>query len=171
MENMLSWAASQMQGYKPILRQQNLFQAINVVIENIKNQAELKGIEINNQISETSTALVDTDMLSLIVRNLLANAIKFSPKNGKIIVTALEENNAIKVAIKDNGKGIPLEKLQQINDPKNQLIESSTGTQNEKGTGMGLMLSKTFAKLINGQLTAQSAENEGSVFTLELQKG
>ena len=171
MENMLSWAASQMQGYKPILQSQNLFQPINVVIENIRNQADLKGIVINNRISETSTALVDTDMLSLIVRNLLANAVKFSPKNGKIEVSAFEENNAIKLTIKDNGKGIRIEKLQQINDPKNQLIESSMGTQNEKGTGMGLMLSKTFAKLINGRLTAQSAENEGSVFTLELQKG
>lgn len=171
MENMLSWAASQMQGYKPILQSQNVFQIVNVVIENIRNQAELKGIVINNRISETSTALVDTDMLSLILRNLLANAIKFSHKNGKIEVSAFEENNAIKLAIKDTGKGISFEKLQQINDPKNQLIESSMGSQNEKGTGMGLMLSKTFAKLINGQLTAQSNENEGSIFTLELQKG
>ncbi|MBP8156697.1 MAG: HAMP domain-containing histidine kinase, partial [Leadbetterella sp.] len=171
MENMLSWAASQMQGYKPILQPQNLFEIINVTIENIRNQAELKGIVINNLISESSTALLDSDMLSLIVRNLLANAIKFSPKNGKIEISAYEQNNAIKVAIKDNGKGMSIEKLQQINDPKNQLIESSMGTQNEKGTGMGLMLSKTFAKLINGRLTAESTENEGSVFTLELQKG
>ncbi|MBP6618986.1 MAG: tetratricopeptide repeat-containing sensor histidine kinase, partial [Leadbetterella sp.] len=171
MENMLSWAASQMQGYKPILQPQNLFEIINMTIENIRNQAELKGIVINNRISETATALVDKDMLSLIVRNLLANAIKFSPKNGKIEISAYEQNNAIKVAIKDNGKGMSIEKLQQINDPKNQLIESSMGTQNEKGTGMGLMLSKTFAKLINGRLTAESTENEGSVFTLELQKG
>jgi signal transduction histidine kinase len=170
MENMLSWAASQMQGYKPILQPQNLFLVINLVIENIRNQAEVKGIVINNRISESSTALVDTDMLSLIVRNLLANAIKFSPKNGKIEVSAFEENNTVKVAIKDNGKGMQTEKLQQINDPKNQLIESSMGTQNEKGTGMGLMLSKTFAKLINGRLTAESTENEGSVFILELQK-
>ena len=170
MENMLSWAASQMQGYKPILQPQNVSQLIHSVIENMKNQANLKGIVINNRISETTTALVDTDMLSLIVRNLLANAIKFSPKNGKIEVSAFEENNVIKVVIKDNGKGIPLEKLQQINDPKNTLIESSVGTQNEKGTGMGLMLSKTFAKLINGRLTAQSTENEGSEFVIELQK-
>ncbi|MCP9756652.1 hypothetical protein EGI26_15915 [Lacihabitans sp. CCS-44] len=170
MENMLSWAASQMQGYKPILQPQNVSQLIHSVIENMRNQANLKGIVINNRISETTTALIDTDMLSLIVRNLLANAIKFNPKNGKIEVSAFEENNVMKIAIKDNGKGIPLEKLQQINDPKNTLIESSVGTQNEKGTGMGLMLSKTFAKLINGRLTAQSTENEGSEFVIELQK-
>jgi signal transduction histidine kinase len=170
MENMLSWAASQMQGYKPNLQTQNIWQITNAEIENIRNQAELKGVEIQNQISQSLVAKVDTDMLGLIIRNLLTNAIKFSAKNSKVELGAKEEKSKISIIVKDYGEGIIAEKLKAINAPFNSLIDSSLGTQNEKGTGLGLMLSKTFASLMNGHLNAQSVINEGSVFTLEIQK-
>jgi signal transduction histidine kinase len=170
MENMLNWAASQMQGYKPNMHNENIHQIVESVLQNTKNQADLKGILIKNDIPISTNALVDSEMLGLIIRNLLANAIKFSKKNGQITMLSNEDSGSVKVSVIDNGRGMNLEKLEQINNQENTLIDSTVGTDKEKGTGMGLMLCKTFAKLINGKLTAQSTENEGSEFVLELKK-
>jgi signal transduction histidine kinase len=109
-------------------------------------------------------------MFALIIRNLVANAIKFSKKNGTVELYDLDENDQVVISVKDSGMGIAADKLSQINTYENALIESTAGTQNEKGTGIGIMLCKTFAKLINGKLIAESQPGNGSEFKLSLPK-
>ena len=170
MENMLNWAASQMQGFSPNMVVIDLFKVSESVLQNMQPLAAAKGIAIINNIHPDTLAKVDTEMLSLIIRNLVANAIKFCKQNGTIELNCKAEKDKILLSVKDDGVGISADKIKQINDPESTLINTTTGTQREKGTGMGLMLCKTFAKLINGKLTAQSTENEGSEFVLELEK-
>lgn len=170
MENMLNWAASQMQGYKPTLVMANLYELTEAVLVNMRQHAALKGILISNNIREETIAEVDTEMFALIIRNLVANAIKFSKKNGTVTLFDLEQNGQMVVAVKDTGTGISEDKLAQINADENTLIESTIGTKNEKGTGIGIMLCKTFAKLINGKLMAQSEPGNGTEFKLTLPK-
>jgi signal transduction histidine kinase len=170
MENMLNWAASQMQGYKPTLVDANIFKLSEDVLINMRQHAALKGITILNTIRKETEASVDTEMFALIIRNLVANAIKFSKKNGTVELYDLDENDQVVISVKDSGMGIAADKLSHINTYENALIESTAGTQNEKGTGIGIMLCKTFAKLINGKLIAESQPGNGSEFKLSLPK-
>ncbi|MEO6305565.1 MAG: ATP-binding protein, partial [Bacteroidia bacterium] len=130
--------------------------------------AARKGIVIQNNIAAATMVNADKDMFALIIRNLLGNAIKYSFKNGVVELNAMEENGQITFSVKDNGGGIADKKLLHINAPTALSIESSMGTDNEKGTGLGLMLCKTFASLMNGKIVAKSEPKKGSEFLLTL---
>ncbi|MBC7586970.1 MAG: tetratricopeptide repeat-containing sensor histidine kinase [Chitinophagaceae bacterium] len=169
MENLLNWAASQMQGFKPMIQPLNLFVLTQDLLKALETQAKLKGIIIQNNIPPQMNAAADKDMLTVIVRNLLGNAIKYS-KDGLIELNAFEEKNKTIISVKDNGAGITEKKLLQINANSTMSIESSAGTQNEKGTGLGLMLCKTFASLMHGSIVAKSTLKKGSEFLLILEQ-
>jgi len=111
----------------------------------------------------------DRNMLNTILRNLFSNAIKFTHREGKILLKALKKNDIIEVAIIDNGIGMD-EKT------KNKLFnisekESSKGTENEEGTGLGLLLCKEFIARHNGQIWVESQKGVGSVFTFTVPAG
>ena len=106
-------------------------------------------------------------MISSIIRNLLSNSIKFTPKNGKIQISCkaikLDNNkDGIEISIKDNGVGISAEKLDKIF--KIGECDSTAGTENEKGTGLGLILCKEFVEKHGGKIWAESRLNQGSDF-------
>lgn len=168
MENLLNWAASQMQGFNPQIKQLQVHDILDDLVKSLEPQAARKGIIIHNNIAAASMAYADKDMFALVIRNLLSNAIKYSFKNGTVELNAREENGQITFSVKDNGGGITNEKLLHINASKAMSIESSMGTENEKGTGLGLMLCKTFASLMNGQIIAKSEPQKGSEFLLTL---
>lgn len=169
MENLLNWAASQMQGFKPMIQPLNLFVLTQDLLKALETQAKLKGIIIQNNIPPQMNAAADKDMLTVIVRNLVGNAIKYS-KDGLIELNAFEEKNKTIISVKDNGAGITEKKLLQINANSTMSIESCAGTQNEKGTGLGLMLCKTFASLMHGSIVAKSTLKKGSEFLLILEQ-
>ncbi len=171
MENLLNWASSQMEGYRPILEKFDVELCARDVINALQITAKQKNIKIENEIKSGTLCLADMNMTSLILRNLISNSIKFTPNNGVIKVAATTTGNEVLVHISDNGIGLSNHQILAFNMPGNQEIgESTLGTNKEKGTGIGLVLCKTFTALMNGSLKVMSKQGEGSVFTLQLPK-
>ena len=108
----------------------------------------------------------DKKMLNSILQNLIANAIKFTHRNGNILISAKEEDKFIKVSVKDTGVGIcqnDIKKLFRVEEH-----HSTTGTENEKGTGLGLSLCKDLIEVQKGKIWVESKIGEGSIFHFTL---
>ncbi|MFC6997957.1 tetratricopeptide repeat-containing sensor histidine kinase [Rufibacter roseus] len=165
MDNLFLWAKSQMEeeGTHPVQVQlQTLAQEnINLLLP----QANNKGIQIINQLSGSAVAFADYEMVKLVFRNLLSNAIKFC-KSGDVIVLASEVHQQMAtISVKDSGVGIPEKDQDKLFKNTNF---SSTGTANEKGTGLGLQLCKDFIELNGGEIWVESKEGQGSDFRFTL---
>jgi len=171
MENLLNWASSQMQGFKPIIEKFDVQLCAQEVVNALHATAVQKNITIVNDIKSGSMCLADMNMTALILRNLLSNSIKFTAKNETIKLSSASVNNKIAIAVSDNGVGLLKNQVDNFNNSGYQEIGKSTlGTNKEKGTGIGLILCQTFTTLMNGSLHVESEENKGSVFTLSLPK-
>lgn len=166
MENLLSWSRSK-QGkmdYNPI----KLFleEEVQKACIFINESMPTKGIEINTQFDDKDKTeiWVDKDILSTILRNLLTNAIKFTEENGTINIHAkTTDTNHIKITIQDTGIGMSEEKVKDLFSIDKS--KSTPGTNNEKGTGLGLILVKEFVELNKGKLSVLSQVNKGTSIT------
>ncbi len=167
LDNLLHWSRLQIQGQStthtarlPIrhITEQN----INL----LRAQANNKAITIENTINEQVAANGDKDQIGIVVRNLISNAIKFTPPNGLIHISALTENNHIAISVKDNGVGMTEVQISKLFVYQSHFSER--GTSGEKGTGLGLLLCKDFIEQNGGQISIISAPGEGSTvrFTL-----
>ncbi|MDF1549187.1 MAG: ATP-binding protein, partial [Bacteroidales bacterium] len=128
-----------------------------------------KNIEIVNDVPEDTEVHADEDTILTIIRNLISNAIKFTPNNGKIICSATKQQinkKMILISITDSGVGISEDKLNDLFTLGKEF--STYGTENEKGTGLGLMLCKELVELNGGKIWAESKQNEGSTFYFSL---
>ena len=122
-----------------------------------------KGIQLINQLQNDIFIIADADMLQLVVRNLINNAIKFTEPGGEIIVSNDIVRNYCRIIVKDTGTGVDIQKQKSIFSMK---ISPGYGTKNEKGFGLGLVLCKEFTELQNGTIAFESAPGAGSVFYL-----
>ncbi|MBE61634.1 MAG: hypothetical protein CMB89_04685 [Flammeovirgaceae bacterium] len=142
LDNLLKWALSQTEGlnYRPSVVQ--LDRLIGEVKE-IFNEA-LKAKEISLNVDKSGEFLVEADynMISTVLRNLLSNAIKFSPMGGQVSLNIFNENDVVKIEVIDSGLGIPDDTVHKLFS--NQTVSSTRGTQDEKGTGLGLLLCREF---------------------------
>jgi len=110
----------------------------------------------------------DYSMVTTIIRNLLSNAIKFSHREGLIKVSAAEISDFITISVKDNGVGMSEEEIESIFRIEN--ISSKNGTDNEKGTGLGLTLCKEIIQAHKGNISIESELGKGSKFTVMFPK-
>ena len=171
MENLLNWASSQMEGFKPIIEPFEIRACAQEVIDSLGDMAAKKDIQINNNLLSGEKCLADVNMTSLILRNLLNNAIKFTNEKGTINLAFKENDHQIFVAIEDNGIGLAQEQIDIFNNASfDENAKTTLGTNKEKGTGIGLMLCRTFTQLMNGSLQVQSQKDKGTTFTLMLPK-
>jgi PAS domain S-box-containing protein len=167
LENLLEWSCSQqgLLGYEPELLM--LRSRIEDEMQPIMETAQSKGIEISLDINEDLVIYADSNMFGSIIRNLSGNAAKFTPKGGKISVSAIiTDDRNIEISIIDSGIGMSpsmLERLFQIDSQINR-----KGTENEPSTGLGLYLCKDFVEKHGGKIWAKSAEEIGSVFYFTL---
>ncbi len=164
LENLLDWSRSQTNRIEFAPAHHNLFYIVEEARGVLADQAVKKEINITNSISPEQIIFADKNMLHTIVRNLISNAIKFTHKTGSIIIEAIENEMVTSISIKDNGIGMN----QEI---QNKLFDISTknnrfGTDNEKGTGLGLLLCKEFIDQHAGCIEIISKENAGSIFTI-----
>lgn len=167
MENLLSWAASQMQGFQPVMERTDIRFIAEKTIDNTAGLAEEKQVHIVNAIPEETIAGIDPDMLQVVLRNLLTNAVKYSHPGGLITFSAGPAGEGyIAITITDNGIGMPEEYVKKINNSHPQMLRSSSGTAREKGTGLGLYLCRVFVSMMKGSLRVESKEGEGTVFRL-----
>jgi two-component system sensor histidine kinase/response regulator len=161
LSNLLHWSKSQMEGLNVHLVEVNLHSALIATLEMEKVHALNKDISLNYYIPQDLTALADIDMLQLVVRNLISNAVKFTPIGGLINVDAQKLAGECKITVLDNGNGIPPDKQAKIFSIKS---EPAYGTSNEKGVGLGLVLCKEFIERQGGRIGFESTTGAGSSF-------
>ena len=165
--NLLEWSRVQrgLIQYKPTSCKLKSKTAESVAV--IMNLANKKNITISNELPEEMVVFADENMLALIIRNLVSNAVKFSRNGGHVVVSAkYVSNNWIEIAVKDGGIGMSqnlLQDLFRIDIKTNRL-----GTEGEYSTGLGLILCKDFIEMHGGVLNVVSEENKGSVFSFTL---
>lgn len=166
LENLLNWSRLQMgrMEFKP--EEANLSALIEESLGVFQAQALNKDILLSSDIADNIILQCDTDMIRTVLRNLVSNAIKFTYPGGRVRIKAIKENGYAVVSVSDTGLGIPesdMVKLFRI-DKK----VSTPGTEDEKGTGLGLLLSKEFLDKHKGIISVESRLNEGSTFTFTL---
>ncbi|QHJ07139.1 sensor histidine kinase [Hymenobacter busanensis] len=166
LDNLLNWAASQMQG--TTVRPEPL--RLDAVVEECRclllGDAERKHIELSNLLTEPTYARADLNMTRLVLRNLLSNAIKFTPSGGTISVGVVRQGDMWCVRVCDSGVGIASEDQFRIFGDLEP--HSTLGTANEKGIGLGLRLCKDFVQRNGGRLTFESVPGQGSTFCFTL---
>lgn len=170
LNNLLNWARAQNPNIKANIGEFDPMPLIRKNIELCAMLAREKEIEITLENSENLAVMADSDQISLVFRNILWNAIKFTPKNGKISINVTGMNSGGKyvarISFTDSGVGMnhsQVEKLFRIDS-----ISTTRGTEGEHGTGLGLILCKDYIELNQGKITVDSRLNVGTTFTVYL---
>lgn len=167
LNNLLNWATSQTGSIPYHPGEVNLKELVDENISLYTSLATTKGVEIINNIElDKCMAFVDLNTTSTIIRNLLSNALKFSPENGKVVFETALENDFVKFCIKDEGTGISQEGVSLILGEGEQ--PSMSGTKGEKGFGLGLKLCKEFINLNKGHFDVRSQLGNGTTFEVSL---
>lgn len=170
LNNLLEWSTINKTFIKYRPSKLNLNKELNDIINTFKIVADQKQININLEIVKNHTIIADKQLFFIIVNNLLSNAVKFTEKDGTISIFVKDKINFIEFIIKDNGIGISKEKQKKLF--KLERNSSSLGTNNEKGTGLGLVLCKDLVQKHNGDIWVESKVNEGTEihFTIPIEK-
>ena len=166
--NLLEWSRSQTSRMEFYPEYVEMVTLINEVIELLGDLAQQKSISIHRDLPRNMLAFIDKAMISTILRNLISNAVKFTRPGGRIVISAELKNAELIIAVCDNGVGIKkesIEKLFRIDEN-----HSTLGTQNEKGTGLGLILCKEFIEKHGGKIWVESEVGKGSAFYFTIPK-
>lgn len=166
LENLLFWARNNTQKLRFNPVPMKLLPVANSIVLLNKLTATHKNISIENKIEEDIEVYADLQMLTSIIRNLVSNALKFTPENGIITLSAKDKYHTIEISVEDTGVGInpdDLDKLFRL-----EANFTTQGTSNEPGTGLGLILVKEFVEKNKGKITVHSEPGKGSKFTFTL---
>ena len=166
LENLLNWALCQRNEMKIVPG----FQKINDIVDDNINlfsvKAQFKNINLHSELNKMILAFGDMNSINLVVRNLISNALKFTPRDGEVKINAERFGRFIEVTIEDTGIGMSEDSLSKVFNP---LVQFTTkGTENEFGSGLGLMLCKDLIEKNNGTITVESVINKGSIFRFTL---
>ena len=163
--NLLSWAKNQGGNYNLNIKGCNVSTVVNQNLSFLKNSIVKKSIKVESSINDDLIIQFDENMLGMVIRNLISNAVKFTPKNGKIEIYTETQDGMLMFCVKDTGIGISNENQKKLFSKEHV---STFGTDNEKGTGLGLGLCKEFVAKNSSELMVQSTENEGSLFSFSI---
>lgn len=167
LDNLLNWSLTQLGEKQAVLAEVDLVKQVQETIELSAPAASKKKLTIKESYGEEpALVLGDQNMISLILRNLIGNAIKFSHEGSQIEVSLRREGDKISVAVADEGVGMSEEVLQDLFDPAIHI--SSRGTGEEKGAGLGLKLCKEFVEMQTGDLSVRSEHKKGTTFICSL---
>ncbi len=166
LDNLLYWSRMQMEGFKVYPRKVMIREMLEEVYHLFHIQVLEKGIHYEVHVAQDLIVYADADMLRIILRNLLSNAIKFTRPGGSILLQARQTEGQIELVIKDDGVGVSSDVLNQL--MQEGVSITTPGTQLEKGTGIGLSLSREFAKANNGSLDIESEAGKGTRVRLVL---
>ncbi|WP_092174779.1 sensor histidine kinase [Cyclobacterium xiamenense] len=168
MENILDWSSFELKNKFTRVKEIRLQELFEDTLEILKVIAKQKSISLLIQFKKNPLVRIETDRLLLILRNLIQNAIKFTPTGGQVSLEIDSRKEWVSISIRDNGIGISQDRLTKIFE---QDIKSTYGTENEKGTGMGLHLCFQNAEKLGGNIDVVSEEGSGSSFTLTFPDG
>jgi two-component system sensor histidine kinase/response regulator len=166
LDNLLKWTKSQIGRLKICYQDTNIVEILQSVMDIFNMVADLKGISIKLEAPDRMMANADIDMIKTVVRNLLSNAIKFSRENSTIVISATTQDGMAIVSVKDSGCGIAEEDQAKLLHTDTHF--STFGTNNEEGSGLGLLLCQDFVEKNNGKLWFTSKKGEGSTFSFSI---
>lgn len=166
LDNLLKWTKSLIGKLNVVYQDVDLVEVTDGVIEIFSMVASLKKIRIHEMKPEKMMVNADIDMLKTVVRNLLSNAIKFSKENSEVLVKMEEVDGMAVVSVQDYGCGISEEGQKKLLHTDTHF--STFGTNNEEGSGLGLLLCKDFVVKNGGKLWFTSKEGEGSIFSFSI---
>ncbi len=165
LENLLTWARNQMQKIESKPESIHLQRIAMDNISLVKPMADKKNVTLELDVPENIEAFADANMINLVVRNLVVNAIKFTSEGDLVKLSAIRDGAKVIFSVEDTGIGIDSE---IINKLFNLETYSTSGTANEKGTGLGLILCKEFVEKNNGRIWAESKLGKGSIFSFSI---
>ncbi|MBI9052957.1 MAG: hypothetical protein JEY96_04020 [Bacteroidales bacterium] len=168
LENLLKWSQSQTNKILFEPQKVNLFNIVQICIEDVENQSQFKDIEIHNDVSKNYHIIADQNLLKTVLRNLVNNAIKFTNRNGMITISSTKDEFCTEILVKDTGVGMS---GKYVNDLfKIDRISTMAGTDKEKGSGLGLILCKEFVEKHGGKIWVESKQGIGSEFKFTIPK-
>ncbi|HEU5290956.1 MAG TPA: sensor histidine kinase [Cyclobacteriaceae bacterium] len=165
-ENILHWTASQLKGVSLKLENFDLYALVEDNIRLFDTFSVRKKISIHHNVLPQTRITSDRNILNLVLRNLLSNALKFSFERGKITIDVRLNHDWLELSVKDEGTGMDAEKLSSLLSPK--FTVSTTGTDNEQGTGLGLALCRDYVQKAGGNLSVESTVGKGTTFKVTL---
>lgn len=165
-DNLLNWAKSQTENLKPLFESVKICEIIGECMELYQPIAEEKDIQINASNLEDHQLWADKNMLRTVFRNLINNAIKFTPNGGSIKIDSQGTSRFATVFVKDSGIGISKEKLEFLFEVDQKKV--IPGTAGEKSSGLGLAVCKEFMDAMKGKIRVTSEPEQGSEFCVKL---
>ncbi|MFV0376159.1 MAG: ATP-binding protein [Mangrovibacterium sp.] len=168
-DNLLNWAQTQSGALQPKTEQINLKQILDECYELYQHIALDKQIELTIPGESAYQVIADRNMIRTICRNLINNALKFTPRKGRVEVSCYLDGQMVWVKVTDSGIGIASEKINRLFSPNKSDV--LPGTEGEKSSGLGLLLCKEFVDIMNGQLRVESEVGKGSSFSFSVPVG
>jgi two-component system sensor histidine kinase/response regulator len=166
LDTLLFWINSQMENFTNSTKTFTIKEIAAFEVQNYQEQAAEKGIRLVDSVPETLAVTADPNSIRIVIRNLITNAIKFSRKDDVINVTAIsKDEDFIQLSVKDSGVGMTEKQLNKLFKSK---VDSGTGTNNESGTGMGLLFCKDLIEKCNGRIWVESTQGSGTEFFFTL---
>jgi signal transduction histidine kinase len=166
--NLVRWSKSQLEGFTPVLEKIDIRHLAAEMVHALSFQAAQKNIEVRNEVSKAVELVVDKEIMKIVLRNFLTNAIKFSHRDGVVVISSSVQNGSFTLSVKDNGMGMTHEQLEKLFVPGKN---SSPGTQNETGSGIGLLITKDFVEMMGGSISVKSEVGKGSEFSMTMAGG
>ena len=160
MDNLLTWVKSQLKGFKLNLQSIDMTYLVKSCLELYRSEIDAKKIIVDNDMHQPQWVRADADHVKLVLRNILSNALKFTPEGGEISIASSVADNQLEIIFKDTGIGIAPKKLHGLLSP--QVHSSSEGTAGEQGTGLGLALCVDVLELNHGKLDIKSRTGQGT---------
>lgn len=166
LEDLLQWARMSQGGIDFEPTPTSLDELLNMGLSMAKDLAKSKAIALRRDIDPSLIVLVDQPMIKTVIRNLLFNAIKFTPRQGEIVITARQAEQKVTMSIEDNGMGMDEQMLSSIFTLEKGKLR--LGTDGEKGTGLGLVLCKQFIEQHGGRIRLKSRPGQGTTVSFTL---
>ena len=166
LDNLLKWTKSQIGRMNVVVQDFDVVEMINGVLEIFSMVASVKKIALRYEGPDRVLVTGDMDMIKTVIRNLLSNAIKFSQPDSDVVIRAAVKGGEVEVSVEDHGCGISAEGQKKLLHSDTHF--STFGTNNEEGSGLGLLLCLDFMQKNNGRLWFVSKEGVGSTFSFSL---
>lgn len=166
LNSLLDWTLQQGEAVNVQIKNYSLSSMVKSCVQLLSANAQSKQITINQNIDPKMEVLCDEVMMHTVFRNIISNAIKFTPKGGNINISSQLMGNYVEIQFKDSGIGMSAETIQKIFEKGEH--HTSSGTNDEMGTGLGLIMVKDFVEKTKGKIKVESALGEGTKFTVSL---
>ncbi|QCR22089.1 sensor histidine kinase KdpD [Pontibacter sp. SGAir0037] len=164
--NVLSWSRSQMEGLEIRVEAVNVYELLTPTLDLFQNIAAGKEITLTNTLAQQDYVMADADMLQLIIRNLVNNAVKFTAKGGNICIRATQHQDALRIQVEDSGNGKPVILSPDVFELNGK--QTAVGTNRERGVGLGLVLCRDFTEALKGKIWFETSPVSGTTFIVQL---